>query len=287
MENSEESTGELTPPAEAFAAVANEIRVGILRALFDAEEPRSFSDLRGDVGVYDSGQFNYHLGELEGRFVRNGEAGYELTHAGRQIVGSIHSGIYTDNATVDPVDAGDCPDCNGRLQATYEDEMVEVRCADCEQTVSTFGVPPTLVGGFDRSELPLALSRWVTTSLQRTVRGFCSNCSGRTRLSNTEEMPGQEDILGVVYTCDVCGLSVQGPVGAVVLDHPAVVAFHDEHGIDLRKTLVWELPWLFEDHATRESEDPHRMRVTPEVDGDRISLVLDGDMSVVSVDTDP
>ncbi|PSP19868.1 hypothetical protein BRC61_08010 [Halobacteriales archaeon QH_10_65_19] len=128
MENSEESTGELTPPAEAFAAVANEIRVGILRALFDAEEPRSFSDLRGDV---------------------------------------------------------------------------------------------------------------------------------------------------------------EGPVGAVVLDHPAVVAFHDEHGIDLRKTLVWELPWLFEDHATEESEDPHRMRVTPEVDGDRISLVLDGDMSVVSVDTDP
>lgn len=287
MEGSKEPAGGSTPPAEAFGTIANQVRVGILRALFGAEEPRSFSDLREEVGVDDSGRFNYHLGELEGRFVRNGEAGYELTYAGRQVIGSIHSGIYTDQVTMDPVDAGQCLFCDGRLRATYEDEIVEVRCVDCEQTVSKFGVAPTLVEGFDQSELPLAFSRWIVTGFQRTMRGFCPNCSGRTRLSNTEKSPGQGAVLTVVYTCDVCGSPFQGPIGLIVLDHPEVVAFHDEHEIDPQETLVWEIPWLLDDTASKEGEDPLRVRVTPEIDGDRISLVLDEDMSVVSVDPDP
>ena len=287
MEDTTEPTGEPTPAAEAFGAIANEARVGILQALRDAEEPRSFSALRKDVGIYDSGRFNYHLGELEGRFVRNAGEGYELTYAGRQVVGSIRSGIYTDRAALEPVDAGECFDCGGALQATYEEEMVEIGCADCEQTVSMFGAPPALLEGFDRLELPLAFSRWVVTAFQRTSWGFCPDCSGRARLSHTETAQELEDILTVVYTCEVCELSLQAPLGVVVLNHPTVVAFHDDHGIDLQETLVWQIPWLFEDHTAETSEDPPRLCVTPEVDGDRISLVLDGDMSVVSVDLDP
>lgn len=287
MEDPTESHGESTPPAEAFKTVASEVRVEILQTLFDLHEPRSFSELREDIGIYDSGRFNYHLGELEGRFVRKGEAGYELTYAGRQVVGSIHSGIYTDQATLEPIDAGQCLFCEGRLLATYDDETVEIQCGDCEQIVSVFGAPPTLIEGFDRSELPMAFSRWLVTSVQRTLRGFCQDCSGRTRISHTEMSQELENTLTIVYTCEVCGVSGQVPLGAVVLDHPAVVAFNDDHGIDLRETLLWELPWLFEDHGTVKSEDPLRVRVTPEINGDRISLVLDGDMSVVSIDHDP
>lgn len=282
-----ERSADPTPPAEAFEVVANEIRLDILRALFDVEEPRSFSELRDDAGGYDSGRFNYHLSRLDGRFVRNGDAGYELTFAGRRIVGSIRSGIYTEQVTMDPVDSGRCPFCDGQLRATYEEETVEIQCADCEQTVSMFGAPPTLLDGFDRTELPLALSRWVVTNFQRAVQGFCSNCSGRTRLSSTEKLQGVEHILGVAYTCDVCGLSFKVPAGAVVLGHPDVVAFHHNHGIDIRETLVWEIPWIFEEHATEVNGDPFEVRVTPAMDGDRISLVLDENMSVISVESEP
>jgi DNA-binding transcriptional ArsR family regulator len=52
-------------PDEAFAALGDPTRIAILRALFeDPHEPTAFSDLRRAVGVRDSGQFNYHLGEL-------------------------------------------------------------------------------------------------------------------------------------------------------------------------------------------------------------------------------
>ncbi|ERH08552.1 MAG: hypothetical protein J07HX64_00293 [halophilic archaeon J07HX64] len=71
---------------DALAALGNEHRIRILRALAEAETPLSFSELRRRVGIDDTGRFNYHLGELCGRFVRNGESGYELGTAGERVV---------------------------------------------------------------------------------------------------------------------------------------------------------------------------------------------------------
>jgi uncharacterized protein (DUF983 family) len=270
--------------AQAIAAIANETRVAILEALSAADEPQSFSALRHAVGVTDSGGFNYHLDKLADRFIRKTDAGYELTYAGRWVLGSIRSGVYTDTVEVEPVDAGTCPRCGGQLRATYREGTLEVSCADCAETVSRFGVPPTIVEGFDTEELPGALSRWVLTLVQRVQRGFCPDCSGRTRPSLDREDDTLDGFLGVRYTCDRCGLSLESVVGATVLDHPAVVTFHADHGIDLRDTLIWEVPWFFEQTATVVSEDPLRVQVDPEVDGDRLSLRLDESFEVVSVD---
>lgn len=68
---------------EAFSLLGNEARLAVLLALWDAAEPFDeagswdpaegnavpFSELRDRVGMRDSGQLNYHLGELEGHFV--------------------------------------------------------------------------------------------------------------------------------------------------------------------------------------------------------------------------
>jgi len=101
-------------PEEVFAALSDDTRVAILRALWDADEQvLSFSELREAVGIRDSGQFNYHLGKLVGQFVRETDDGYTLTRAGIQINGAIEAGAYTVEASLDPIDLDSpCPTCD-------------------------------------------------------------------------------------------------------------------------------------------------------------------------------
>ncbi|QZP36466.1 DUF7347 domain-containing protein [Halobaculum magnesiiphilum] len=72
--------------ADALSALASEHRIAILRELAAADGPLSFSTLRERVGMRDTGRFNYHLGELRGRFVRERDGGYVLGHAGERVV---------------------------------------------------------------------------------------------------------------------------------------------------------------------------------------------------------
>lgn len=72
--------------ADALSALASEHRIAILRELAAADEPLSFSALRERIGMRDTGRFNYHLGELRGRFVRERDGGYVLGHAGERVV---------------------------------------------------------------------------------------------------------------------------------------------------------------------------------------------------------
>lgn len=279
--------------AEAFGAVANETRLAILRALWDAEGPQSFSDLRSAVGLRDSGRFNYHLGELVGRFVREAtptehhDSGYKLTYAGEQVVGAVHSGVYGGDANLDPFEAGPCPECDATLVATYEDETVDVTCEGCDITVTQFGAPPTLLRGFDREELPLAFSHWVQSLIERTRRGFCPQCSGRVHPGLARELQESVGLYGARFDCEVCDATVMGALGAVVFDHPAVVRFHADHGVDLREDPLWTVPWLLDEPATVESEDPLRVRLDAEIDGDRLTLTLDESLAVVAVDREP
>ncbi|MFB6269454.1 MAG: ArsR/SmtB family transcription factor, partial [Halobacterium sp.] len=139
----------MTDDAEdAFAAVADELRVAILRELWDADGPLAFSDLRGRLDVRDSGRFNYHLGKLRGRFVEQTEDGYRLTLAGRRLVGALYSGVYTEDETVGPTPVdGSCFECGGPLRARYEDQSAVVDCADCGMTVVGSEMPPAFVDG--------------------------------------------------------------------------------------------------------------------------------------------
>ncbi|MEF8884798.1 MAG: helix-turn-helix domain-containing protein, partial [Haloarculaceae archaeon] len=87
---------ETRDPDEAFAALADDTRVDILRALWSDEDQRAtFSELREAVGMRDSGQFNYHLDKLVGRFVRKTDDGYELTLAGLYVNGAIEAGAIS------------------------------------------------------------------------------------------------------------------------------------------------------------------------------------------------
>lgn len=272
-----------TPAADVFAAVANQTRIDILQALWNVGDPMPFSEVQATVGVEDGGRFNYHLGELVGRFVRRTGDGYELTFAGEQFVGALYSGTYTDSAVMAPLEVGVCPTCDGRLEATYEDEIVTVTCDDCGRTITRFGAPPGLVAAADRSELPQVLSDWVHTSFQRTARGFCTYCSGRVQASIGRDLWEQTDLLGACYDCESCGSTFQASIAAATLDHPEVVAFNYEHGIDLNEDRIWEVPWLFDFDASVESETPLRVEIRFEFDDDPLVIHLGADLRVTRV----
>lgn len=285
---------------EALAKVANETRFDIIQGLWTAtkegKESLSFSSLRERTGIRDSGQFNYHLGELVPRFVRDTEDGYALTYAGLQIVGAAVSGVYTDTTKVeiDGMDVGECASCEGTLEGAYTKGRMRVECQDCGITVTEgMGAPPVLAVGRERSELPDVFNRYMITTLQKTARGFCQTCSGHLEYeiqqpssapvgdNRNGESPTSTEYYGVKSECQACGRTTYSVLGALLLDHPAVTSFLFDMGIDLRKTYLWELDWLFEPHTTTAQTDPLRLEVTIRVAEERLVLTVDADLTVL------
>jgi hypothetical protein len=291
-------------PEDAFALLGNESRIAILRALWESPyEPLSFSELRERVGMRDSGQFNYHLGKLLGRFVRkaaggpesdpgdasDGRGGYELTLAGWQVLGAILSGQYASGERLEPVKLDDpCKHCGGTVSLRYENERMRIRCEECEEVIASGGVPPGVIEGYDPSELPDVFWRLMRSFIQQAQLGFCVSCRGRMRPEIRTEPDGrfgrtEEDAPFVVFECERCPERISTSVGDALLDHPAVVSFHYERGVDLRDQPPTALPWVADDHAVVESDDPLRVRVTIELDGDRLELLIDDSLNVLEV----
>ncbi|WP_458187142.1 ArsR/SmtB family transcription factor [Haladaptatus sp. NG-WS-4] len=275
-------------PDEAFAVLGDETRIAILRVLFEnATEPMSFSELRDAVGMRDSGQFNYHLGKLVEQFVRKTDEGYRLRLAGWQVVGAILSGTYTESGNTDPVSFDHpCPSCGGTVVATYEDERMHIRCADCKELFEAASIPPGALEGFAPEELTQRFEQYMRGLVGHARLGICLSCQGRMspKLStdpDPENGVDLEDTPVVEYRCRRCPEVVSVSLGTALLDHPAVVSFHWEHGIDLRTVSSWSLAWLTDDRPVVESETPLRVRLRVELDGDVLELVVDESLSVV------
>lgn len=310
-------------PEDVFALLSDDIRVEILQTLWEADKPVGFADLREASGVHDSGQFNYHLDKLVGRFVRKTPEGYELTQAGKGINGAIEAGAYTLEATVEPVDLDDpCPYCGGARTLVYEDDLVNVECESCELSYH-FVVPPGVFAGYDTEAIPRVASRYLHAMVHQIRTGFCWFCEGRTRStvelegapakptdgdspksdepgasdstepeasgSDTQEQPGDSgsddvgDVPVVHYDCGRCGHRATTGLWLTTFDHPAVRSFYYEHGIDIRDCHIWEFPALDPDHLNVLNQDPLRASVTHTVGSETLTLVLNEDADVVAV----
>lgn len=274
---------------ESLSAIADESRITILQALWEADEtPASFSTIREATGIADSGKFNYHLDKLQPEFVRKREEGYELTAAGRKIIGAAVSGSYTDNDVIlEPIEVDECPECCDSLQTQYRHGVVTVACADCDVTVTNgLMAPPVLAANADPEDLPRLFSRLLITKVQMLNRGFCTLCGGQVERTLVQEFEDTGEPMANVpvvgMNCRECGFGTSQVVGALVLDHPAVIGFLFDQGIDIRGTPVWEFDWLAEDHATIVGEHPLRIAVTVEEGGEKMDLTLDEDFSVRS-----
>jgi hypothetical protein len=283
---------------EAFALVGHEIRVAILRAMMDAAKesgdpyaPVSFSELRDRVGTRDSGQFNYHLGKLVGPFLDRDGEGYRMRYTTLLVVGAILAGTYTERGDADPVAVDTpCPVCGGVVEGTYEAERGEVACTACGEVFCSAAVPPGVLEGYDPAEYPEVFLRWTSRLMGEMCSGFCLACTGPVSPRVALTSPGAEGIardaaseVAVHYECERCPEAAHTSLGPALFDHPAVVAFHWDHGIDTREADTLGLAWLHDDHARVVSGDPLRVECRVELHGETLTLTVDGSLEVLDV----
>ncbi|MFC7229605.1 hypothetical protein N0B31_19560 [Salinirubellus salinus] len=278
-------------PEAVFALLGDDIRVGIVRALGETpDEAVPFAELHRRVGVRDSGQFNYHLGKLRDVFVRRTDAGYELTHAGRQVVGAMYAGTFTADATVENVPIDDpCPLCGGGLVAEYADEVGRIRCSACDAFRNEFAFPPGSLDQFEPDALPGAFDRWMRHVLDGVVAGFCHLCAGRMDGRLVVDPP-EEQIASlpahVEYECARCGSVARvGPHGPATF-HPAVQGFLYERGHDVRTDPSWRHDALGLPETTLRSTDPPEVAVTFGDERSSLTAVLGPDATVRSLERD-
>lgn len=275
-------------PSAAFAVLADPTRIEILRALAaDPLESVSFSELRERVGTADSGQFNYHLGKLVGRFASKSETGYQLTTAGFQIYGAILAGTYSGTVEFDPFPlTEDCPDCGAGLEARYEDEKLRIVCPECGHLEVLFAFPPGAFADRSPEELLSTLNDRLRAMLLLAQRGTCPICWGRMdkRLAVDSNADDANERVIVSITCDRCGEEIQTLPGALLLSEPAVIAAYHEAGIDLRERPNWSLPWLSEQAHETLSTDPLRVTVRVDVGPETLLATVESDATVSAIE---
>lgn len=283
-------------PHEAFAKLADETRVDILRAVAVAESERetgaeaphlSFSELRDRVDVSNSSRFAYHLDQLTGTFLHKAEEGYTFTWSGERIVRTILAGGYGTPIEFDSVPVeGPCPACGeDALQAGAETVTIRVRCADCDGSIASFPLTPGLAADREPEAVVRAAERRTRSDFDDIFAGDCPKCAGRLDREIRELNPLPEDPYLTVNRCRECLAPFGLPLSMWALSHPATVAFYWNHGIDIRSKPIWELfSYLGDGGWTVEAEsDPRTYRVTLREDGDELRLAFDDDLAVTDV----
>jgi ssDNA-binding Zn-finger/Zn-ribbon topoisomerase 1 len=267
---------------DAFELLAAEPRADILRALavrqrdHPTEPTLGFSELRERAGVSDSGNFNYHLGKLTGRFVRNTGDGYGLTPRGVRLAALVVSGFEDPDREPEPVGA-DCPVCGDPLVVAYEEGMVAVTCANDHVFPQSFLRPP---GAERRAEdLAQVASLLGRQTAERVTAGVCPVCDGQLSVSLRDL---DTEFVSVTFTgtCGDCGTSAWVPPRLVARTVPAVIAFWHDRGVDVADTPIWALP-LWEAASAERTGDG--VAVTLTCEGDELTVTLDESAGVASV----
>lgn len=187
---------------EAFGLLANEIRLTILRELYEADDPLTFSELRRRVEVPDSGMFNYHLEKLQGHFVRQtdeqvgdarADGGYELRYVGEQVLRAVLSGDIGTDPVLEPMEVEEpCPFCGSPTEMSYRDEQLTVRCTACpgvvsreysHGTVMSYGFPPAGFRGRSPEAVVDAAHVLYDAKITPMMNGVCPECAGSVETS--------------------------------------------------------------------------------------------------------
>ena len=261
--------------ADAFGVLADPVRVEILAALWETEAaPVQYSALLEDVGVQDSGRFNYHLSKLTDHFVAKTDDGYRLRPAGLLVVNAIYAGSYVDAPVRGGLDVGGaCPACGGDLVGEYDEGMFRVTCGDCGTQAFMLSFPPRGVETRDDEDLLHAVSTHARAHARQANSGLCPFCGGA--MDGTLELDADSALPAstlVLRECDNCGVTNRSSVGFAVLEHPAVAGFLHEQGVP-RDAPPWRFEWCLSGDAMRiASSDPPRVTVDATVEGAETAL---------------
>lgn len=283
---------------EAFDLLGHEIRLAIIERLA-AERRRSwrangleFAALRKAVGVEDAGQFNYHLDKLLGTFVEKRDDEYVATTAGVEVAGTVRAGTYeTDDVSFTAAIGARCTECDDRLEAAYQGGTLQVRCPEHGLYHAT-AIPPAVVRDRDPETVVALAQRNARNELGRALDGACVHCWGTVDVETPVEppkelldqqgtTPDEVDQVVVEFACRDCEATFWTAASVTVLDHPAVVAFYHDHGVNVRDRGYLELSFVDGTNGVVESTDPVRVRIDVTHDDDTLHVWVDDDAQVV------
>lgn len=311
--------------ADAFAVLGNDTRLAILLALWDRYEPFSegswdpttgnpvtFSTLRDDVGVDDSGQFNYHLGKLEDLFVERTDEGYQLLPAGHRLARTVIAGIGVTEGTFEaaPLDL-ECPQCGGTTEITYRDQRLYRVCGECpgmsgfgpshpSGVLSAWRVAPNVLLDRPVDEIYTAVNTSSVHGFGLRHAGVCPVCMGPVSReldlcgdhvgSSNGPCPecGRRFAAMIRFACRACKDASTCPAWLPAWGHHTTSAFAWRHGFD-----IWygemaidqaQFGQAVEITDDIESIDPLRILVTYRYGDDVVELTLDEELAVIDVE---
>lgn len=310
--NAEEGDTTILSPDEAFATLGNETRMAILQALGEADEPRSFSELREKVGMSDSGQFNYHLDQLTGHYIRKTDDGYELLQAGRRVIEAVLSGTVTEVPDFESTQIDtSCPECGAPTEVRYdatEPRPVRHYCTQCagfadwfepadHGALGTYPLPPAGLHGRTPQEVQEAGSAWEHLEYLSAVIDLCPRCSAPVEHSITA-CESHDPIDGVCDNCNRryaaqlssgcpnCLFDLEDQFAATIaLRSVEMLAFLTTHGINPITDPIWASVISPAEEQIL-STDPFEARFTFTLDDDTLTLTVDEDLSVAATERD-
>lgn len=302
---------------EAFALLANETRIDILRVLGAANGPLSFTALRERVGIQHGQEFPYHLDKLVGHFVGQRDGAYALRPAGRRVVEAVLSGTLTQDQSIErqAVDIS-CWYCGApRIEMDYRSEIVTLYCTACggsygssstsygastpagQDRLGAINFPPAGVEDRAPAEVPQAALVRYMRELESTAAGVCPRCAARVERTVVvcEEHDSDSGVcdacdrryaVAVDTQCTNCLLEMDDTIlGLHLLATPELQGFLMEHGLD---PIAPSYERLFGRIAPYEEDirslDPLDARITFGVEDEEITLAVDEELSASIVD---
>lgn len=269
-----------------FDVLSDPLRLDILRALArrvrdHPDDPvLGFADLRRAVGSPDSGNFNYHLDQLTGRFVQRSDDGYRLTATGMQVVAAVAVGVYGEDRWMKPTELSEsCPVCSASLTASYEAGLFVVDCPNGHQFEHP--LPPGAVADRPLDEVVSLLWLKARQSLERAIEGVCPFCAAHLSWSVGTEF--DDDQPSFENQCDRCGARVWVPAFALLITHPVAVSCYHDHGVDVRRRSLWAPEFYRNLDVTVTATDPVRVVVGIDVADERLEATVAADLTMLDV----
>lgn len=283
--------------AEAFATLADPVRIAVLRAFAEAFDDRpvgestdpslpvlSFSDIYDRVDVDSTSQLSYHLDELDGTYLSRTEDGWRFTFAGEAIVRLFLAGGYAGDIEFEPVEVeGECVVCGATaLRVEIDDRLLFHRCGDCEAMFGGMPVRPAQLRNRDPEQLLESVTTRVVSQFRQFRNGVCGWCGGVTTVDvRPVDIGSADDRYLAVARCEQCWRTLNGPPPMWLATHPAAVAFHYDHGVDVFHLGIRGLTTRYQsgDWTTERRGDEYE--ITYQVGDNALRLVVDDALAVV------
>jgi hypothetical protein len=284
---------------EAFALLGHDIRLDILRAFFQMYEPvdpeslpdmreqrsLSYGELMTEVGMEDSGKFNYHLEKLRGVYIEKVEAGYVPTASAIALYEAMVANRPTKTVSTDFFVDERCPNCESRLRGEYEQEFLSVDCPTCDLFWgATYRFPKNgLAVREDENVFEVLYDRMMYhVGLART--GQCPSCAGKTSVVVPRERLNGDSTPTVELSCGTCSWFVTVDIVSALQFEPQVTNALCEIGLPLNESSSMQTTeQVLPDISGRvDSESPLHATITIRADGDIAKIIVDDSLEILS-----